>query len=196
MNLHRIDVNTTDRTAWLQSGATLSQLYHAISTASEETAPRVLRRLLQPSAPEATSPVGIRASLPHGLAADHVVDAVIVTPDGRVLDRGNGEDLFWAIRGGGGGTWGRSTPGRSGCKRSPSSRCFIVNRSGSNRHIAELIEAWQWVAPDLPDEFYLSCFVGGSLPESVRTGMSATFKDCTSVRAKKRGPFCLINSRV
>lgn len=41
----------------------------------------------------------------HGLAIDHLVGARVVTADGRVLRTGPDEhaDLFWAIRGGGGG---------------------------------------------------------------------------------------------
>ncbi|MFD0474853.1 FAD-binding oxidoreductase [Nonomuraea thailandensis] len=40
----------------------------------------------------------------HGLAANHVTGATVVTADGRVLrvDAGHEPDLFWAIRGGGG----------------------------------------------------------------------------------------------
>ncbi|GAA1719408.1 FAD-dependent oxidoreductase [Nonomuraea bangladeshensis] len=40
----------------------------------------------------------------HGLAANHVTGATVVTADGRVLrvDAGHEPDLFWALRGGGG----------------------------------------------------------------------------------------------
>ena len=42
----------------------------------------------------------------HGLSIDKVVDAKLVNADGDLLDRaGMGEDLFWAIRGGGGGSF-------------------------------------------------------------------------------------------
>ncbi|KAG5921545.1 hypothetical protein E4U42_005802 [Claviceps africana] len=43
-----------------------------------------------------------------GLAADRVLEFAVVTPDGRfrVANRCRNRDLFWALRGGGGGTFG------------------------------------------------------------------------------------------
>ncbi|GJE99667.1 FAD-binding domain-containing protein [Phanerochaete sordida] len=44
----------------------------------------------------------------HGLGVDNVIQAVVVTSSGELLiaNAGYNADLFWALRGGGGGTWG------------------------------------------------------------------------------------------
>ena len=44
----------------------------------------------------------------YGMAADQVLSIDVVTPDGRfaTVDEANNPDLFWALRGGGGGTFG------------------------------------------------------------------------------------------
>lgn len=44
----------------------------------------------------------------YGMVADNIMQASIVTPKGRILiiNECQHSDLFWAIRGGGGGTFG------------------------------------------------------------------------------------------
>jgi hypothetical protein len=50
-------------------------------------------------------------SAKYGLAVDHVLSLDVVTPDGQFLtaDQKNNTDLFWALRGGGGSTFGAVT---------------------------------------------------------------------------------------
>lgn len=44
----------------------------------------------------------------YGLAADHILSMEVVTPDGRFVTASeySNPELFWALRGGGGGSWG------------------------------------------------------------------------------------------
>ncbi|KAK1321715.1 Reticuline oxidase [Acorus calamus] len=55
---------------------------------------------------------------------------------------------------------------------------FVINRAGSTRLVTQLVHKWQRVAHRLPDEFYLSAFVGAGLPEyrGEPPGLSVTFK--------------------
>lgn len=178
MNMHRVWVDAEKRTAWVESGATLGETYHAIAESIDSIA------FSAGSCPTVGSGGHIAGggfgllSRKYGLAADNVLDAVLIDPAGRVLDRKSmGDDVFWAIRGGGGGTWGAVYAWKIRLVPVPDRvTSFIVNRAGSTRTVAELVHKWQRVAPSLPDEFYLSCFIGAGLPELGRVGMSATLK--------------------
>ncbi|XP_073281161.1 berberine bridge enzyme-like 21 [Primulina huaijiensis] len=106
-NFRTIDVNIKDETAWVQSGAQLGELYYRIWQKSKVHA-----------FPAGVCPtVGVGGHISgagygnllrkYGLTVDHMIDAQIVDANGRVLDRASmGEDLFWAIRGGGGASFG------------------------------------------------------------------------------------------
>ncbi|KAI3466893.1 hypothetical protein Pfo_023556 [Paulownia fortunei] len=94
-NFRSINISLEDQTAWVQSGALLGELYYRIWEKSN---------LL--GFPAGRGGYG-NLLRKHGLTVDHVVDARIVDAKGIVLDRKSmGEDLFWAIRGGGGASFG------------------------------------------------------------------------------------------
>lgn len=180
MNLNQVTINLESETAWVEAGATLGETYYAIAKASN------VHAFSAGSCPT----VGVGGhiagggfgllSRKYGLAADNVVDALLVDAKGQLLDRqGMGDDVFWAIRGGGGGVWGILYAWKIQLlKVPPTVTAFVVSRPGNLDRVAKLVYKWQHVAPNLRDDFYLSCFVGAGLPETktTTTRISATFK--------------------
>ncbi|PKA52269.1 Cannabidiolic acid synthase [Apostasia shenzhenica] len=103
-----IDVDIGSLTAWVQTGATIGELYFAIAAASKTVAfsagycPTV--GVGGHFGGGGTGPL-MRS---HGIAADNIIDARIVNADGEILEskESMGEDLFWALRGGGAASFG------------------------------------------------------------------------------------------
>jgi FAD/FMN-containing dehydrogenase len=81
-----------------------------------------------------------------GLTADAVTRITVVTPDGalRRADRRHHEDLFWALRGGGGGNFGIATRFELRVHHAPRAAWFRGSLPGG----AEAIAAWQAWAPE------------------------------------------------
>ncbi|XP_071702025.1 tetrahydroberberine oxidase-like [Rutidosis leptorrhynchoides] len=105
--LRSVNVNVAKRTAWAQPGITLGEVYYAISQKTN--------KLYFPGGLCPT--VGIGGYIggggygnlmrKYGLAADNVVDVRFMDVNGKILNRNSmGEDLFWAIRGGGSASFG------------------------------------------------------------------------------------------
>ncbi|XP_020114493.1 reticuline oxidase-like [Ananas comosus] len=107
------------------------------------------------------------------------VDALLLHPlSSSLLSRpALGPDPFWALRGGGGASFGPVLAWRLRLVPVPPLVSSLsLNLPGSPRFVAGLLHKWQLVAPALPDRVYLSAFVGAGLPGSNRTGLSVTFK--------------------
>jgi FAD/FMN-containing dehydrogenase len=88
----------------------------------------------------------------HGLTCDRLVGAQVVLADGSVVncDGDHHPDLFWALRGAGGGQFGVVTSLRFDTVAEPT-----TTRIGARRPdvpVADLVAAWQAWAPDAPDE--------------------------------------------
>ncbi|KAF9596009.1 hypothetical protein IFM89_006936 [Coptis chinensis] len=155
MNLNQVSIDLDSKTAWIESGATLGEMYYAISQAS-----------ISLSFPAGWCPtVGIGGHFSgggfglmtrkYGLAADNVVDALLVSSNGLVLDRKMmGEDVFWALRGGGGGAWGAVYAWKIQLLAIPEIvTAFKFERNGTKYELSRLLHKWQFTAPMLEDDF-------------------------------------------
>ena len=168
MRLERVEVDMKSKTAWVESGTTFGQLYSAIANKTSRY-----------GFPAGVCPtVGVGGSLSggglgllarkYGVSADHVINALLVDAKGELVDRrGMGEDAFWAIRGGGGGSWGVVVAWQIRLvKVPPVITVFNFNRTGSD-NVTRLVHRWQTVAASAPEDLYIRVFVFGGSPVSL-----------------------------
>jgi FAD/FMN-containing dehydrogenase len=95
----------------------------------------------------------------HGLTSDQLLAAEVVLADGRVIDcdERRHEDLFWALRGAGGGQFGVVTSLTFRTLPEPSATSFHL--SWPDAHAAEVLDAWLSWSPDAPAELAASLLV-------------------------------------
>jgi hypothetical protein len=88
----------------------------------------------------------------HGLTCDSLQEATIVDAQSRVLTANatSEPDLYWACRGGGGGSFGVATQFRIGVFPLASAIVFGVSWTLSQTKAAALFAAWQAWAPNAP----------------------------------------------
>ncbi|XP_021291023.1 cannabidiolic acid synthase-like [Herrania umbratica] len=155
VHLRAVDVNIESKVAWVQSGATIGELYYGIARKS--------KTLAFPAGNCHTMGVGGHFSgggygllfRKYGLAIDNIIDAQFIDVNGRILNRKSmGEDLFWAIRGGGGGSFGIVLAWKVKLVHvSETVTVFAINKTLEQNAI-KLVHRWQYVAPKLPHDIF------------------------------------------
>ncbi len=92
-----------------------------------------------------------------GLTCDSLVAATVVTADGRVIicNSRQDPDLFWALRGGGGGNFGVVTSFTF--KTHPLASLTIFNLSWPWSAASSVLQAWQAWGPSAPPPLWSSC---------------------------------------
>jgi FAD/FMN-containing dehydrogenase len=88
----------------------------------------------------------------HGLTCDHLLRAQVVLADGRVVDcdQHHDRELFWALRGAGGGHFGVVTSLEFRTMPAPATTLFHLVWPPAAA--ATVVQAWQAFAPDAPGE--------------------------------------------
>lgn len=160
-NLDSIDINVTEESAWIQAGASLGQLYYRIAEKS----------------PIHGFPAGVCPTLgvgghfggggygnmmrKYGLSVDNIVDAKIVDVYGKILNRASmGEDVFWAIRGGGAASFGVVLSWKIKLVSVPENvTVFNVDKT-LDEGATDLVVKWQNVANKLDENLFIRLMFG------------------------------------
>ncbi|KAG4123914.1 hypothetical protein ERO13_D10G006300v2 [Gossypium hirsutum] len=155
-NLNSIDIDMSTETAWVQAGATTGELYYRIAEKSNVHG--------FPSGVCTTLGIGGHFSgggygfliRKYGLSIDNVIDAQLIDANGRILNRKSmGEDVFWAIRGGGTTSFGIILSWRIKLVRVPPRVTVFTVQRTLEQGATELAYRWQQVAPKLPKDLFI-----------------------------------------
>jgi FAD/FMN-containing dehydrogenase len=102
----------------------------------------------------------------YGLTCDRLVSAQVVTADGvvRTVSASEQPDLFWALRGGGGGNFGIVTSFTFNTVAAPQLTAFQLDFPPGS--VPDVLGNWQRWLISMPDELSANCHISGGSPSS------------------------------
>jgi hypothetical protein len=158
--LRSVEVHKGSETAYVQAGATLGEVYYKISEKSQT--------LGYPAGVCPTVGVGGHISgggygnmmRKYGLTVDNVVDAELVDVDGKLLDRKSmGEDVFWAICGGGASSFGVVVSYTIKLVPVPEIVTVFRVEKRLDENATDIVYKWEQVASKLHEDLFIRLIV-------------------------------------
>ncbi|XP_037481076.1 berberine bridge enzyme-like 27 [Triticum dicoccoides] len=185
--LHAVRVNPHEATAWVETGATTGELYYRVATAAPGLGfPASVCPTVGVGGIISGGGIGLMMRK-YGLSADNVLGATMVDADGNLLanKKAMGDDLFWAIRGGGGGNFGIVLAWKLRLVPVPPKVTFLKIAKTMEQGAVDAVTKWQTLAPALPDDLSVRVVI----QKSQANFQSLYLGNCSTVVATMRSRF-------
>ncbi|XP_057958454.1 berberine bridge enzyme-like 8 [Malania oleifera] len=156
-NLRRIDVDVANRTAVVQAGVILGEIYYKVAKESNGTLgfPAGACPSMGTGGHFAGGGYG-NMMRNYGLSVDNIINATLVDVNGRILNRWSmGEDLFWAIRGGGAYSFAVVVSWTLNLVTVPTTVTTFGVERAVEEGLTDVVLQWQDVADKIDDKLFI-----------------------------------------